>query len=65
MGTLACVHDWELLQKCWTALVQAGHSEKLSIMKVIDGIVMKIHRVYDTVAITHKVRGVWLEGGVF
>ncbi|XP_071784078.1 proteasome activator complex subunit 4-like [Asterias amurensis] len=55
MGTLACVHDWELLQKCWTALVQAGHSEKLSIMKVIDGIVMKIHRVYDTVAITHKV----------
>ena len=55
-GSLACTHDWPLLKECWTSLVQAGHSEKPSIMKLIDHISQKINKLFDTPSVEAKVR---------
>eukprot|EP00057_Strongylocentrotus_purpuratus_P025435 XP_011679909.1 PREDICTED: proteasome activator complex subunit 4A-like [Strongylocentrotus purpuratus] len=54
-STWACLPYWSILKDVWLGLVNAGHSEKLSIMKVLAQVMMKINKVFDTSAITVKV----------
>eukprot|EP00057_Strongylocentrotus_purpuratus_P019391 XP_011673865.1 PREDICTED: proteasome activator complex subunit 4 isoform X2 [Strongylocentrotus purpuratus] len=54
-STWACLPYWSILKDVWLGLVNAGHSEKLSIMKVLAQVMMKVNKVFDTSAITVKV----------
>ncbi|XP_078000645.1 proteasome activator complex subunit 4-like [Glandiceps talaboti] len=51
----AITHDFKLLSQIWPAIVEAGHSEKPSIMKIIEEMVNKIHRHYQTIVIHTQV----------
>ncbi|XP_033120997.1 proteasome activator complex subunit 4-like [Anneissia japonica] len=51
----ACFHRWKVLHDCWLAIIQAGHSEKPSIMAVIDKLMVKIQKHFSTVAIENQI----------
>ncbi|KAL5009261.1 hypothetical protein ScPMuIL_014842 [Solemya velum] len=48
---LAMKRSWEIMQVVWPAIVKAQHSEKPSILKVIDGIIHKVAKNIETTAI--------------
>ncbi|XP_059159046.1 proteasome activator complex subunit 4B-like [Physella acuta] len=51
---LAIKRDWDTLSKLWPALVQAQQFEKPSILKVIEDIMNKVFKGFETFAITIK-----------
>ncbi|XP_070577632.1 proteasome activator complex subunit 4-like isoform X2 [Ptychodera flava] len=53
--SLATLHDFKTVARIWPAIVHAGHSEKLSIMKLMEDLVNKIHRHYETLSIQTQV----------
>ena len=53
---IAMKRSFEVLTLIWPAIVQSQHSEKPSILKVIDDIVSKIVKNVESTAIEIKVR---------
>ncbi|XP_077865747.1 proteasome activator complex subunit 4-like [Saccoglossus kowalevskii] len=53
--SLTIVHDFKIISQIWPAVIEAGHSEKPSIMKKIEEMVKKINRQYETVVIESQV----------
>lgn len=48
-------HYWEIIEKIWLAVAQAEHSEKPSIIALINLITDKITKKYDAVAVSRTV----------
>ncbi|XP_013404552.1 proteasome activator complex subunit 4 [Lingula anatina] len=52
---LATKRSWEILNQIWPVLVQAQHSEKPSILKLIDDIADKVHKHLTTISVNIQV----------
>ncbi|ESP01603.1 hypothetical protein LOTGIDRAFT_238219, partial [Lottia gigantea] len=48
---LATKRNWSVLNELWPGLIQAQQSEKPTVLKVIDNIVLKVMKNLDTIAI--------------
>lgn len=55
MNPLTCARNWEMLRACWLALVNAGHSEKPSITKLIDQSMLKVQKHFCSLALSEEV----------
>ena len=53
---IATKRSWEIISKVWPAITQAHHSEKPSILNLIDQIVSKTVKNAETTEINIKVR---------
>ncbi|XP_014668208.1 PREDICTED: proteasome activator complex subunit 4-like [Priapulus caudatus] len=49
---LATKHDWKVLSQVWPAIIEAQHSEKLSIIDMLDLLVDRISKNIDTLSLT-------------
>ena len=54
-NNIAMKRSWEVSTLIWPAIVQSQHSEKPSILKVIDDIVRKVVKNVESAAIEIKV----------
>ena len=48
-------HSWEVMNIVWPALVQAQHSEKPSILKLVDDIMDNLHKNIEAADLKLKV----------
>ncbi|KAJ8044540.1 Proteasome activator complex subunit 4 [Holothuria leucospilota] len=55
INPLTCARNWEMLRACWLALVNAGHSEKPSITKLIDQAMLKVQKHFCSLALSEEV----------
>ena len=53
--SLVTKRNWEVMNQVWLAVVQAQHSEKPSILRLIDDITDKLHKNIETTEISIKV----------
>ena len=57
--------SWEVSTVIWPAIIQSNHSEKPSILKVIDDIVSKTVKNVETTAIDIKVQSLARPGVIY
>ncbi|PIK56150.1 putative proteasome activator complex subunit 4 isoform X2 [Apostichopus japonicus] len=55
LNPLVVIKNWSMLKDCWLALVNAGHSEKPSINKLIDQILLKVQKTFCSFALAQQV----------
>ncbi len=53
--SLMTKRSWEIIGKVWPKVIQAQHSEKPSILKLIDQIADKLHKNIESTEIAIKV----------
>ena len=54
--SLMTKRNWEVMNKVWLTIVQAQHSEKPSILRLVDDITDKLHKNIESTEIAIKVR---------
>ncbi|XP_078590168.1 proteasome activator complex subunit 4-like isoform X2 [Branchiostoma floridae x Branchiostoma japonicum] len=59
LGTRSCclasASEYPVIRQLWPTILQAGHSEKPSIQRLIEDVTDRIHRNYETVAVQSEV----------
>ena len=58
--SLVTKRSWEVITRVWPALIKAQHSEKPSILRLIDDIADKLHKNVEATEINIEVRQIHL-----
>ena len=53
--SLVTKRSWEIMQQTWPVMVQAQHSEKPSVLRLIDAVIEKLHKNVETAELAIKV----------
>ena len=56
--SLVTKRSWEVMGKVWPALIQAPHSEKPSIVRLVEGILDKLYKNMEATELSIKVIGI-------
>nr|CAD7394947.1 unnamed protein product [Timema cristinae] len=48
-------HDWSILSKLWPCIVRTQPSEKLSVIRLMEGVMESVHKFFPTITINMKV----------
>nr|CAD7425108.1 unnamed protein product [Timema monikensis] len=48
-------HDWSILSKLWPCIVRTQPSEKLSVIRLMEGVMESVHKFFPTITINMKI----------